>query len=289
MSKNVCGIVILFNPVLEELLDNLKLISSQVDEVVLIDNSERNFSDEIGKRCFGRFDYMYMHHKNQDGIAGAQNRGLQYAEKAGFSFVILFDQDSRPMDSLVETLHSSFLRLERFGEQVAVIGPQAINIQSNEVYKPRLQKLVSHQNIDNIEIHRQIISSGSLFRTSIFKKVGYMDASLFIDGVDHEWCWRAEKYGYKTFVSSKSKMYHMLGEGDQRFLGFKVAITSTFRLYYQYRNYIILLKRSYVPFYWKLNNGIKYFIKLFLYGFFVSPRLINIKNILKGINSGLRS
>ncbi len=287
MNRSICGVVILYNPEKESVGINLRLIANQVDSLILIDNSpveigSHFFSDQSEKT----FEYIY--NNNKGGIAGAQNIGIKRAEALGSSHIILFDQDSVPNETMVSTLISDLDYLCQEGEKVAVIGPQAINNQTKKAYKPRIKKDTLYANNPTLEIQKQIISSGSLFPIAIFKVVGYMDESLFIDGVDHEWCWRAKVKGYSSFISTNTVMLHMLGEGDRKFLGINVAVTSSFRLFYQYRNYIVLFKRSYVPLYWKVNNGVKYFVKLFFYGMVVKPRLRNLRNITKGIIAGFK-
>ena len=116
-----------------------------------------------------------------------------------------------------------------------------------------------------------------------------MDDGLFIDGVDHEWCWRGRRDGYRFFIDEHTPLSHKLGEGDRYFIFRKVAIPTPFRTYYQFRNYFKLLKRSYVPIYWKCSNGFKYLIKMFYFPFFVAPRKEYLKNIFRGIKDGIKS
>ena len=57
--------------------------------------------------------------------------------------------------------------------------------------------------------------------------------------------------------------------------------------YYQYRNYIKLVQRNYVPFRWKIINFVKYLIKIPYYTIFINGRLKYLKYILIGIAHGL--
>lgn len=67
----------------------------------------------------------------------------------------------------------------------------------------------------------------------------------------------------------------------------KVAIASPFRVYYQFRNYLWLCRRDYVPRYWKRKNGMKYFVKLFYFPICVAPRTMYLRRIVRGVISGL--
>ena len=74
------------------------------------------------------------------------------------------------------------------------------------------------------------MSSISLIPCKVFNIVGGFDESLFIDGVDNEWCWRAwHKCGLRSFIVEDAEIGHMLGEGDRFFFLKKVAIASPFR------------------------------------------------------------
>ena len=112
--------------------------------------------------------------------------------------------------------------------------------------------------------------------------------SLFIDDVDNEWCWRAwHKCGLRSFIVEDAEIGHMLGEGDRFFFLKKVAIASPFRVYYQFRNYLWLCRRDYVPRYWKRKNGMKYFVKLFYFPICVAPRTMYLRRIVRGVITGL--
>ena len=133
-----------------------------------------------------------------------------------------------------------------------------------------------------------VISSISMISRKALMDIGGFDESLFIDGVDHEWCWRAwHNCGFRSYVVDNAFLYHRLGEGDKKLLGRDISIPAYKRLFYQYRNYIWLCKRDYVPRYWKRKHFIKYFIKLFYYPLFISPRLNYLKNIFIGLKEGL--
>lgn len=196
------------------------------------------------------------------------------------------DQDSISPANIINELLLQYDYLCSNFMTVGAIGPRAFNRCENKEYRGNVKK---GKKINNeITEVSELISSASLIAISNFEKVGLMDETLFIDGVDHEWCWRANlRMGGRFFIVETIKLSHHLGEGDRHFLWKKVPIPTCFRTYYQYRNYFILLRRNYVPIYWKVSNGIKYMVKLFYYPLCVPPRLLYIKNIWKGIRDGI--
>ena len=281
--NKISAIVVLYNPIIDDLIINLKQIMNQVDHIVIVDNSINTIDNNYFFES-GIFNYTYIYNNENLGIASAQNIGINIAKQLNSNFVFLMDQDSCPDLNLVEILYNDYKELYNKNIKIAAIGALAVNKENNLPYIPRLRKFKYFPNNTNIYLANEIISSGSLIDINLFEIVGYFDELLFIDGVDHEWCWRAIKLGYKCAISKRALLLHSLGDGDKSILGIRVAISSPFRIYYQYRNFIYLLKRSYVPIYWKINNCIKYFIKIFYLPIFVSKDYL--KPIFNGIKDG---
>lgn len=277
-------ILVLYNPEEDILQKSLDSIIPQVDSVYLADNSVNGFSPQNILSSHGD-KIIYMSMNGNIGIAAAQNRGLEYYIDKGYDFIIFMDQDSIAPQGMLAQLHADYESLASEGVNVGAVGPRAVNRQLDKPYVGMIKKGVKYS--DSLTEVSELISSASLIKIDTFKEVGLMDASLFIDGVDHEWCWRAHaKSGYRFFISEKARLSHQLGQGDRSFLGFKVAISTPFRIYFQYRNYLWLARRSYVPFYWKFINGVKYMMKYVYYPLFVSPRGQYFKQINRGIKDG---
>jgi rhamnosyltransferase len=286
--NKVVAVIILFNPDLFNLKKSLFALLKQVDSIYLIDNTIDNRRNIDFFAEFKNFDFEYYSLGLNEGVSRAQNIGISHAIDNNFEHVLIMDQDSVPTDGMVFQLKEDLFFLKKQGYKIGVIGPTPINIQTQKAYSSRIKKNAPFSELANHIVQvDQLISSGSLIECETFKHVGFMDEALFIDGVDHEWCWRAKSKGYQCAMSQKAKLHHMLGEGDKKILGVRIAITSPFRVFYQYRNYLYLCKKNYVPFYWKFNNAIKYLIKMFYYPLFVSPRKLYLVNILKGVKEGL--
>lgn len=288
--NNVAAVIILYNPELTCLKESLFSLNKQVGSIVLVDNSENNIQNSIFLEKINLKNIHYLPQGSNLGVAKAQNIGITYSINMGYEYCLIMDQDSVSEEGMVMQLMEDLILLNQRKINIAVIGPTPINKNTQKAYSPRLMKhqFTFFNDIGHIIRVNQLISSGSLIDTNNFLKVGLMDENLFIDGVDHEWCWRAKKHGFYCAMSKKANLYHMLGEGDRKILGISVAISSPFRIFYQYRNFIYLFKKSYVPLYWKLNNMLKYSIKFFYYPIFVFPRQKYLINILKGIYSGMK-
>ena len=278
-------IIVLYNPDLSIFEKVINSISNQVDHIFIADNS----LNKIDEKFIGNYkNISYQKMSGNIGIAAAQNVGILYFIELNFSHVIFLDQDSIANKELVLHLIEDLKFLGKKLIQVGGIGPRSINRESNQEYRGKVKK--GKPITKYITEVSEIISSASLIPLEHFKQIGLLDVSLFIDGVDHEWCWRAKKIkNLRFFISEKAHLSHKLGEGDRFFILRNVAIPTPFRTYYQFRNYFILLRRNYVPLYWKFSNGFKYLIKYFYFPLALHPRKEYFKNINKGIWDGIRN
>lgn len=276
-------VIVLFNQDDNLISIILEKILEQVNEVYIADNSPLNQAHKFNR-------YLNVHYNflgGNVGIAKAQNEGIRYFIEKTYDYLIFLDQDSIPPFNLVNELQRELLRLSESGITVGAIGPRPYNIRENKAYKGSVR--TGKKIKSNLTKVTELISSASLIPIENFLKVGLLDGHLFIDGVDHEWCWRAnQKLKCHFFIVESVKLDHMLGEGDRTLLFKKVAIPTPFRVFYQYRNYFILLKREYVPLYWKVSNGFKYIIKYFYFSTVLESKKEYIIQMNKGICAGLK-
>lgn len=274
----------LYNPNWEITHKVLDSIYKQVDTVFIADNSPN--AQKVNFLAYGNIIYHFI--GENKGIAAAQNIGIKYFEQGGCDFVIFFDQDSIPPINLVEHLYTKYKFLSDKKIRIGGIGPRAYNRTEGKEYRGMIKK--GKKLYPYITEVTEIISSASFIPIDNFSTVGYMEERLFIDAVDHEWCWRAiKKTKLRFFIIEDILLSHQLGEGDRSFLFYKVVIPTPFRTYYQFRNYFLLVRRDYVPLYWKIKNAIKYFVKYFYFPIFVSPKKQYFLQINRGIIDGLKN
>jgi hypothetical protein len=281
-GKKIGCIIVLYQPNWELTKKTLESISPQVDEVFISDNSTN--IQNIDLSYYKNVTYHFI--GENKGIATAQNIGIDYFKQNKYDFIIFFDQDSIPSIDLVEHLYNKYLFFHKEGIKVGGIAPRPYNRNENKTYKGTFKK--GKEIYPNITEVTEIISSASFIPIQNFEIVGNMEEDLFIDAVDFEWCWRATYIGdFRFFICEKILLSHQLGEKDLSVGIKKIAIHSPFRQYYRYRNFFKLLKRNYVPLYWKISNLIKYIFKYFYLPLCVSPRKEYFYKINKGIYDGL--
>ncbi len=286
--ENIGVVIVLYYPDVPLLLSNVQRLTGYVGSIYLVDNTPGNDNRELSGKMASLPGLYYIPLFANLGIAEGQNRGVQKVfEDKSKEFVLLLDQDSEIDGTVVEELISGYSLLKSNGiDKIATIGPSPVNKDSNKVYKDRdlSKKYVSQSIVRKSEI----MSSGSLIPRQAWEDIGTMESALFIDGVDSEWCWRGARKGYTSFINEAAVLRHKLGVGDTKFLGLRFATPPPIRCFYQYRNYLILARRSYVPMSWKILNLVKYLVKFAYYPLFLKDGKAYFLQMTNGIRAGLR-
>ena len=91
MNKTMAGIV-LFNPDLERLNENISAVITQVDNVLLVDNNSNNL-EEIEKKFCKNEKISLLKNSSNLGIATALAQIMEYASQQQVDWVLTLDQD----------------------------------------------------------------------------------------------------------------------------------------------------------------------------------------------------
>ena len=197
----------------------------------------------------------------------------------------MFDQDSVIEQDFVSLLKGSFNNAKSLNKNLIAVGPRPFDIFTNKLMKPKIEKEIYTNT--NLTFCNQIIASGKMIDASLLAQVGLFESELFIDSVDHEWCWRAKSKGFDIAINEHVVMKHQLGDARGSFLGLQYKIGSPNRLYYQFRNILILARRGYVPTYWKFRNLLAMPLKFIIFSIKGPERRKRIKFMLKGLYDGV--
>lgn len=287
-EKSVCAVIVTYNPEKNALTRLVTAIKNQVKWIIVVDNASNSpVTDMIQDP-----DVFYILSPENDGIAGGQNRGIEWAMKNNATHVLIFDQDSEPANDMLERLLFAESRLIELGYEVAAVGPSYIDIKSKEIspFTSLESWHIRNKFTPDFENYAEalcLISSGQLIRCDIIEKVGAMREDLFIDFVDIEWGLRAGKKGYKSFGVFNAHMNHNFGDSYVKVGRKTLSLHSPLRHYYIVRNSILMYRASYIPLGWKIADSVK-FIKRFLsYIIFSDDKLEHLKWMLFGIKDGL--
>lgn len=287
-DDKIGAVIVLYNPDIPQLVKSLRVLEQSVGLLCIVDNSKESHKSEL--QNFKTVKYISL--MENRGIAAAQNVGVKTLKALGVEYVVFSDQDSVADKAAVARLISAYRQLRNKGINVGGVGTRAINVETGQPYRSKSKEyetIFVDEGSETTKTTRcsYIRSSISLIPITLFGVVGGFDESLFIDGVDNEWCWRANTMGCQFFIVENATITHHLGEGDHKIANRNIAISSTFRIYFQFRNYLWLCRRNYVPHWWKRIHLFKYVVKIVYYPLFVSPRMAFAKCICKGIIDGV--
>lgn len=277
--SNIGVVIIVFHPNLKLLESKLKQLGDDV-AIVVVDNTPNETIN------IEQANITYIPLYENTGIANAQNVGIGNLLERGCTHVVFFDQDSDFTEIYVRSIVDEYERISTVRKNLFLLGPTVINKTNGEEYRSVIH---SDKKADQGFIEkREIISSGSCVSVDKLNQVGVMDARLFIDYVDFEHCWRANSKGYVCGITQNVTLPHKVGNNELHFPhGYRVIISAPFRYYYQYRNWLWLCRKGYVPRQWKINTCIKFMSRIIYFPFVVNEWKAIEKNMFKGIHDGL--
>lgn len=266
-SLEFCAGIVVYNPNIVRLKENLNAILKQVSKVVLIDNASSNLSiDEF--KLNPKIEIIL----NDDnyGIAHALNQICNYANDNGFLWAITLDQDSVVPDNLLEEY-----KLYASNPIIGMLSPVVVDRNCG----------ILETSIDSkdTEIINRCITSASAIRIEAWDKVGGFYEPYFIDAVDFDMCYCLKEKGFTILRCNKAKIFHELGHSKKIKFLFKDNIIynhSELRYYYISRNALLLGERHNCIVFWILTI-IKRVILILL---FEENKYSKTVMIIKGIN-----
>lgn len=267
-------------------------IAPQVGHVVVVDNA----SPDPGLRdfCAEHPEIALLALPENRGLASALNLGIRHArELSGVSQVLLMDQDSVPEPGMVRALREALDR-RAAGERVAAVGPcfrdarEGTDAPFVRIRFPFNRKLRCEDGCAAIRCDF-LITSGCLVPLAVLDEVGGMDAALFIDNVDLDWCFRASAAGYALYGVCGARLHHRLGDARRRVPGLPrgIVVHPPRRLYYMMRNRVLLYRRAHTPRRWIAQDIPRLVIKFLLFSLLVPPRGKNLRCMLAGLRAGI--
>ncbi len=300
-GSRIFGIVVAFHPVRESIIPLLGSLSEQVEAVILIDNTPGDdaYHLELIRDMQVRFPHLRIHRMGSNsGIGKALNHGIRIAIDAGFEFVYLSDQDSEPGKGMVDGLIDCYEKLTGKGVNVGCVCPAYHDVTIGKLFnfQAYLPGSLFYKSVPAEKARPWLeiittITSGSLIPCHVLKATGLMREDFFIDDVDTEWCHRARSHGFRIYGTSAVLLNHRLGDEAFRFwyFGWKLHnLYSPLRLYYRFRNFILMIRLPHVPLRWSIRAGWFWLGNLYAYSLFSPNKLANIRAIAKGIFDGLR-
>ncbi len=228
--------IVLYNPDINRMKENINAIINQVDYVILVDNGSKNKSDIEAaiEHSFYNSDKLIINFSQKNnGIAWALNQIFKIAEEQNVKWVLTLDQDSVCPSDIIESYINYSTSISKIGILCPTIVDKNAGILEGDVHKTE-------------EIKR-CITSGSFTSLAAWKQLSGFDEKMFIDGVDFDFCDRLRMNGYKIIRIGSISLTHELGKiTTHRFLfkTVKVQNHSALRKYYIVRNRFYLSRKE---------------------------------------------
>lgn len=282
------AVVSLFNPS-ESVLANAATLLSQADRVVVVDDGSPQETSPILKQLAAMGCHVVRLDQNS-GIATALNTGISVALAATPKpdFILTMDQDSHLDEGYVKALVTAGAAAESAGVPVGMVGPGSVR-----------GLPVRHRGmLSGIQLGGEPIQSGLLLPVPVLERLGLLQDSLFIDGVDTEFYLRCRSHGLQAVLAPDAALDHALGShitaqvlGRPLRMGgreLQIRTAASWRYYYIFRNRL-LLARQYglrMPA-WALAGFIADYRHLAIVTLFAPGRAVRLRSALSGVADGL--
>lgn len=295
--SHLATVTVTFNPSQVELEAQLQALPTSSIKIIVDNASQPQRWTEI-ETLASQFKNVHLIRNDTNlGLAAAINRGVNWLATLATSleFVILLDQDSEPQPASIARLLAAFKHLQSAGHKVGCVGPLLADPNTGLTHgfhqssRWRWRRAYPPIGSTSPVPCSNLNGSGTLVPIELFKQLGGLDETLFIDHVDTEWAFRVMAHGYSLWGIPGAVFNHSMGQASIRFwlFGWRVwPVRSPLRHYYLYRNAAILIRRPYIPTVWKAWAVAKLLLTTGVVAMTGPSRIQQIKGMWHGIKKG---
>jgi len=261
--EKIAAVVVLYNPD-SSVTDHIASYAPCMGRLYIIDNSEH--THDLLSSLIQQLPHCTLLHRGTNiGIAKALNTALKQAREDGYEWLMTFDQDTcfdtHDLHLFLSTLFSADTA------RTAIVSPL------------HNRKFVLGNAASPLKPAESVMTSANAVHIQKALSIGGFNEKLFIDEVDHDFCFRLAQHHYDILVNHTVAVHHTLGTKKK-----SVTLYAPERLYYMSRNYLYLRKqyrKAHQDFFRKRDRYLfKFFTDQLLYG---GSRTNNICMIFKGI------
>ena len=235
-----CAIIVTFNP--DPVFRNyLEKIRSRFAITFIVDNGSKGKSLEMLKGL-PPDNIRLLEMGWNTGLGTALNHGVSTAKAEGYRWAVLFDQDTEPLEDMVRYF-SNILSEHPTPEKIAIIGSR-FQDRNRESYV-RSNSPKASDNSCSWREKRRVITSGSLISMEAYGAIGPFREDLFIDSIDHEYCYRARMKGWCVLQTTQTLVSHSVGNYKKySLLGIEIwrSHHSAVRCFFITRNRMLLAR-----------------------------------------------
>lgn len=271
------ALVTLYNPSEKE-FNNCRILSQQVDTVILCDNSQESHETVFQNEK----NIIYITKNENLGLGAAFNVALKndtYGWKDD-DLIIFFDQDSQIGEGYIQALQDEYRKIETLIPNLGCLGPVFYNTSNGRTERPRQKK---NSTDETYEVSNTITSS-LMMRYGNLKRIDFWNEKVFLDLADWDLCWRMQKAGMVCCMTEKVVLHHSVGNGEKKVGPIKLRVGQPFREYYQTRDALYLLQENYVPLKMRLRLIANVTIRPVVHYLMLDDKKSRMKFIRRGIN-----
>ena len=244
-------------------LDSLLSQSYKDFKIAVVDNGSTDNSKEqlVAYQNKHTSKIKLIFNPQNLGFAGGVNTGIKWALTNKFQYIALFNNDAiadknwlkslldliSPNDIGISTgllLHDSGETIDSTGDWYTTWGLPFPRNRNNKTKEAPAEDFVFSAS-----------GGASLYKASIFKKIGLFDEDFFAYYEDTDISFRAQLAGFKIKYSPKAIAYHKQGETSKKIPGFTV--------YQTFKNLPLLFIKN-VPIQLILPIGLKFYFAYYL-------------------------
>jgi len=263
----IAAAVLLFYPT-EEVLFHIESYRGTIDHLYIVDNTEDSSrSQHVREKLLSYSNTSLLHTGANIGIAKAYNLALKEAKKELYAWLMTMDQDSFFDQEILTHYLQHFSVLNT--EEIALISP---------LHNPKF----IDTSLDNPYVKCEaVLSSGNLVNIDLALNAGGYDERLFIDEVDHAFCFELQRSKYIIVQDQTVYLNHMLGKTFSKYGNIKLY--PALRIYYMLRNYLYLKQEYLSEFSGFFKQREWYLLKFFMKQiFFSNERFMHLKMMKQG-------
>ena len=240
MKPRVALIVLTMNNLRDTLvaLDSLAAVTYPNYETILVDNGSTDGSIAAIR---ARFPALTVIENGKNlGFAAGNNVGLKYAREHAADYMMLLNNDIKAAPDLLDRM----VEVAEQYPQIGMLGPAIHDFEDRPnnvgwLFKPRWGYSIrvraeEGHGRDIVDVHT-ISGCALMIRRAVYDKIGGLDERLFFLVEDVEWGLRCREAGYRVVTATRAKLWHLNCS--------TVGKKSSGRLYYEYRNSLIVMRR----------------------------------------------
>lgn len=236
MIDKIGCVVIWFNPS-ESCVCNILTYLNVVDKLCIVDNSTNDNIELL--QDIDRSKIIYIPNYENYGIARALNIGCELLVNDGYQWCMTMDQDSSWETHNLDIYIENSKEKSKLYDNIKSFCPSFHMEES--VLRTIKNKFLKVKGKAEFSFVKRCICSGNIIELNEWKLLGGFNETLFIDEVDHEYCFRLCKHGFQILQFNNIFMNHVLGTPRRTLIGFESH--SPIRVYYIFRNMFYVMEK----------------------------------------------